>query len=239
MPLKTEFKSLVREREFNINPSFFSPFLRYLLPQYSPYYRDNDRLKCIFIHIPKTAGTSFFNAVFGKQKGHKGHIPAVRFKVYDEEKFRNYYKVSIVRNPWDRIHSAFIYLRKRIGKTDQEAGIWAGEYLSDKSFSEFVLALKDRTYRRAVLRYVHFIPQFKWVTLPDDRKRHVCDQLIKFEQLTEGIKKVEGDLDKKIEMPHYYNSNKQHYTDVYDDRMKNIVAAIYHKDIEMFNYQFG
>jgi hypothetical protein len=240
MLLKIKAKSLVRGLELNLHPpAFAAPIFRSLLGMYNPYYKNNDDLKCIFIHIPRTGGISFYHAVFDETSGHRGHIPAIRFKMYNLRKFNEYSKVAIVRNPWDRLYSAFSYLKGRIEASNRDDGRWARKYLRNKDFSDFVYGLKNERYRKQILQYVHFIPQYRWITLPNNCNKPVCNTLIRFELLNKEMKKVEKALGVEIEMSHVNSSNKGSYLKAYDHQMKKIVGNIYRKDVEMFDYEFA
>ena len=55
--------------------------------------------KCVFFHIPKTAGISISNALFGDVKW--GHRSVNFYKSYYGEKvFNSLYKFCFVRNPY-------------------------------------------------------------------------------------------------------------------------------------------
>ena len=116
--------------------------------------------KTIFVHIPKTAGTSieavlgmhgakkdigvvpYFNQeldqerLYGRQLQHLT-AQAIRAALGNESLFRSYFKFAIVRNPWDRLVSALAW-------TDQK---WVrGEELKDGDF--------DRQVREAYALFV-------------------------------------------------------------------------------------
>lgn len=89
--------------------------------------------KCIFVHIPKTAGTSielFFKKKLGLPPSAKAPLTLTRNKVkqigppylshlkayefytnhyVSEDQFNTYFKFSFVRNPWDRVVSFYKY----------------------------------------------------------------------------------------------------------------------------------
>ena len=78
-----------------------------------------DKYKCIHIHIPKTAGTSITKALHGKdfvlfdtnKKIWRQHATALETREhYGKEKWDSYFKFSIVRNPFDRLVSAYNWL---------------------------------------------------------------------------------------------------------------------------------
>ena len=77
-----------------------------------PYRKHFDRNKCIFIHIPKAAGTSVLAALGKKSEKGRDHVSWQTYKKADSKKFNNYFKFSFVRNPYDRAFSAYHYILK-------------------------------------------------------------------------------------------------------------------------------
>ena len=68
------------------------------------------RLRCIFFHIPKTAGVAVCDGLFGNRG--PGHMDVEIAKVvFGKWRFQSFFKFCFVRNPWDRLVSAFHYLR--------------------------------------------------------------------------------------------------------------------------------
>src|ERR1700746_1966012 len=67
-----------------------------------------NRFRCIFIHIPKTAGSSVVEVLFGERSR---HIPYFEYEQANPGKFRRYFKFSFVRNPWDRLVFSYFFLR--------------------------------------------------------------------------------------------------------------------------------
>lgn len=77
--------------------------------------------KCIFIHIPKCAGTSIeqfikdhgrndlqFIGLYQNRSLH--HLTAIELKIIIKEQiFHHYYKFSVVRNPYDRLLSEYYW----------------------------------------------------------------------------------------------------------------------------------
>jgi len=75
----------------------------YLLRRLNVY----EEKKILFIHVPKSGGTSVAMAVYGK---HVAHIKAVDFKRMYPERFGEYFKFAVVRNPYDRLYSAYKFI---------------------------------------------------------------------------------------------------------------------------------
>jgi hypothetical protein len=93
----------------------------------SPYRTYNERYQSIFIHIPKNAGSSVKTSLFGVEK--ENHKELIRYEAHNPKKYRRFFKFCIVRNPWDRMLSAFTFLKSGgLHATDKA---WAKRYLSD------------------------------------------------------------------------------------------------------------
>ena len=68
-----------------------------------------DKHKVIFVHIPRTSGTSI-ESLFSVNMDLEGgkHLRASELrKLAGEERWKTYFKFSIVRNPWERVGSMF------------------------------------------------------------------------------------------------------------------------------------
>ena len=94
----------------------------------------SDYHKCIFIHIPKTAGQSIervfldlnnldwssrsnlllrYNPDLSKGPPRLAHLTASEYIEYNyisKENFNQYFKFAIVRDPWERIVSHYLYM---------------------------------------------------------------------------------------------------------------------------------
>jgi|SaaInlV_165m_DNA_1040744.scaffolds.fasta_scaffold61893_2 hypothetical protein len=201
-------------------------------------------LKCIFIHVNKTGGSSIVSALnmlqvhmsasmlFGAGVNHDGQaklwngwkggqrITTQNWSKLDEIKnyWDEYLTFTIVRNPWDRVVSDFFYCKKHslVGK--------------DVTFREDVLSTIDSRERWKR-------PCYDWISLND---KIVVDNIIRFEKLNEGF----DDLCERlgvpdIKLPHLNKTKHAHYTDYYDNETRRLVAEKYAKDIEHFGYRFG
>ena len=63
--------------------------------------------KCIFIHIPKTGGTSIENVL--SQDKSKGSDHRLLHEYSNCSDFDSYFKFAVVRNTYDRIWSIYRY----------------------------------------------------------------------------------------------------------------------------------
>ena len=92
----------------------------------NPYQDINDKYKIIFIHIPKNAGISIEEALFDKKIGHKSIL---QFESHNLKKYHEYFKFTVVRNPYDRLVSAFHFLKK--GGRNPVDKAWSDNNLKD------------------------------------------------------------------------------------------------------------
>jgi hypothetical protein len=188
--------------------------------------------KCIFVHIPKTAGQSieqvFLNMPFNTVRSlllYKTDIPVrgpqilshltahqyLQNSFIPRAYFNHYFKFSFVRNPWGRLVSWYFFKRPKV------------------PFRAWIKNLpKSGGQERLQYDYLHkggkllvdFIGRFE--NLQEDFN-YVCDKI--------GIPPQQ--------LPHRNKTKHKHYTEYYDDEARAIVAELYAKDIEYFGYEFG
>ena len=98
----------------------------------------NRALGLLFVHVPKCGGSSV-EAQLGIDHGHRS---AVYFRAADPALFARAWKFSIVRNPYDRLVSAFHYLKNHTRSERDRA--WAAEALGEAAdFAGFVRRLAE------------------------------------------------------------------------------------------------
>ena len=199
-------------------------------------FRDcNHQKQAIWIHVPKNAGTSLRSAL---EFDNVGHVPIARYAAQDRQATERYFKFAVVRNPWDRLHSSFSYLRRfKTGDTFPDA-IYADRYLRQfDDFEAFVLALADDGEKRKLLDYTHMLPQCYWLTLPGDRAP-CMDYLARFENLETAFSDLSRRFNAAVELPKLNQGATKDYSELYTKRMRDIVAEVYACDIEAFGYEF-
>lgn len=188
-----------------------------------------DRHRCIFIHVPKAAGSGIAAALFGEGSR---HVPYFEFEQANADKFRRYFKFAFVRNPWDRLVSSYFYLRAG-GSGDRDRQ-WAERNLFDyPDFKSFVHGwLTDE----AIWSGIHFVPQHFFIC--DQSLRVKMDFVGRFENLAADFKAVAERLNIETDLPHANRSEHRHYTEYYTPALKERVASVYAADIAAFGYGF-
>jgi len=151
----------------------------------------------------------------------KNHVPLWHLKKnIPEKEFNLYFKFGFVRNPWDRLVSAYHYSVKWFAINDAQK-------LNLKKFDNFSSWLREM-----YTGFNKYGSQWSYV--------RGCDFVGKTENLQEDFNII---CDKigipQQHLPHKNKTNHKHYTEYYDDETREIVAEKYAKDIEYFGYEFN
>jgi hypothetical protein len=201
-------------------------------------FKPFDVHQCIFVHIPKAAGVSVCGTLLGNLGG--GHTTIEEYQmVFPKRKFNRYFKFTFVRNPWDRVFSAYNFLAK--GGMDEADRRWAAANLSDCiGFNEFVV---ERLRSAAVQDCVHFWPQSAFIRCPF-RQKPLLDYIGYFENIEHDFEYVKNRLGMgaEVQLSHKNKtlSNCQgNYQTHYSIEAREIVANVYKTDVELLGYNFS
>ncbi|WP_024952450.1 sulfotransferase family 2 domain-containing protein [Cobetia crustatorum] len=166
-----------------------------------PYRKHFVQNKCIFIHIPKAAGTSVLAALGKKKEKGRDHISWQTYKKASNRKFKTYFKFSFVRNPYDRAHSAYRYILSGGNQGAQDLAV-AKEIENYSDFDDFVeQALWKGTFRSHLL----FLPQSNFIM--DANETLMVDFLGYFETLEQDFKQVADALGIESQIAHRNKSS--------------------------------
>lgn len=174
-----------------------------------------DRFQCIFIHIPKTAGMSVSDWLYG---GQIHHHRASEFDEYPEK----YWRVTFVRNPYTRVLSGYNWYRK--GGASESDQAWAEENVKPYPFATWVVErlqfhLDDH----------HFLPMSYWIDRP-------MTFIGRYGNLHQGVQYLRECLGvKKERFPCLNSSIPADMTEYSVDALKT-VREIYDADFRAFRY---
>jgi hypothetical protein len=194
-----------------------------------------DKNKCIFVHIPKCAGVSINRALFGNLGG--GHHSAMDYQIiYQRSIFNNYYKFTFVRNPWDRIFSAYNFLKK--GGFNEGDKIWAEKNLDTyDTFDKFVC---EWVNKKNIHTKNHFVPQYHYIC--NASGKIMVDYIGRFETINKDYEHILEKIGLKNEIKHENKTSNQKkmacYTEYYTENTKKIIADVYEKDINLLGYEY-
>ena len=181
--------------------------------------------KCVFFHIPKTAGISISNSLFGDIKW--GHRNVDFYKShYGEKVFNSLYKFCFVRNPYDRLFSAYTFLKEGgINNQDLE---FSNSYLQEfASFDEFVLKGLEK---EEIMNWVHFKPQYTFVC--DENDNIVMDFVGKMENLNADFNTICKHLNIESELQKLNMSAAK--KNEFSEEIKTMIRLKYQKDFNLF-----
>lgn len=195
--------------------------------------KEYDKYKCIFVRIPKCASRSISKSLFGNLGG--GHRTISKYSIiFSQSEFKNYFKFTFVRNPWDRLVSAYHFLREGgIRKYDQE---WSDNLLN--FYPNFDTFLKEWVNRVDVSSGLHFKPQYEFIC--DKDHQIMVDFVGYFENLEDDFNYVKNKLgiNSTLASLNKTASRKKDYRSYYTDDTAKLVADVYRDDIRIFGYDF-
>lgn len=195
-------------------------------------FREFDRKKAIFIHIPKCAGIAIKQALFDDLSG--GHTKLSAYcRVFEPELFLTYFKFTFIRNPWDRLVSAYHFLKA--GGYDEADRKWFARELGGYTdFDDFV-----RNWLRPdnIYKHIHFCPQIEF--LEDSNHRGVkVDYIGLYENIANDFDYIARRLSVGNTLQHGNASRHKSFREYYCDTTREIVHQIYRRDIAQFGYDF-
>jgi hypothetical protein len=206
----------------------------------------------IFVHIPKTGGTSLAQALEGramagdiligdtpKARRRRGRLAPLRAQargrlwkhstladidgIVTPEEIAGMFTVTLVRNPWDRMVSYYTWARAQ--RFDHPAVRLARSV-------DFAAFLDDPTTRAAWAA----TPARHYMTTADAEER--CRLYIRLERFAEDAAPLWEHLGFRIDLPHLNASARGDYRDYYTDRDAETLAAMAAEDIARFGYRF-
>ncbi len=212
--------------------------------------------RCIFIHIPKCAGTSV--------ERYLGHFDTLRPGVQDHRTVRDLEPLGMtqlkalgdVENRASLLRRGKLLLKGTRGASQQDweqyfkftivRNPWA------RLFSWYENVLRSETHQQrfgvspdcTLPDFIENHPdqwalrsQLFWIT--DAKGNNPLDFVGRFEQLSTDFNRVRDQL--QIDdgpLPELVAGSGRRYTDHYDDRTRKIVAERYREEIEYFGYEF-
>jgi Sulfotransferase family len=192
----------------------------------------------LFVHIPKTAGNSIQTILrpysedeivalrpeqdgierFGLRNPDykiKKHSTLAEYRTaLGEARFRDLYKFTCVRNPWDRMVSYYF-------GTTSLAGGW-----------------DRKEFKRLILKAVSVTDYLRLDKSDADPFGNV-DYIIRFENLADDFRAVCARLDvPDAPVPKYNRSNREHYSKYYDAELRELISKRFAPEIDRFGYAF-
>jgi hypothetical protein len=191
----------------------------------------SDRYRIIFIHIPKCAGISVWKGLdiapcrcnlisVAAIPVYQHMLPKqLKGKYIGEARWNNYKKVTIIRNPYDRIVSDYFWLKPY-------------EQFSRLSFDDFLGlredVVKNNRYSENMY-YDHFYPMYLYFEGIE------YDHVLRFENLEAELEELRKIF--KIEKQFTKNNQTEHSDFVLTRTQKKRIYNLYKRDFEQFGYK--
>jgi hypothetical protein len=189
--------------------------------------------RCIFVHIPKCAGISVVKSLFGDFSC--GHGNLKRYQImFGPEEFNRYFKFTVVRNPFDRLVSAFLFMKK--GGINEKDKRWGERNLAP--YADFDAFVKGWVNRRNIWSGLHFRPQHSFICIKKDQPG--LDFIGYLENLPADFDFIcrKLQIQSSLIEANRNLSRKKSYTDYYTDETRAIVAEAYADDLRILGYNF-
>jgi len=215
--------------------------------------------KFIFIHNPKCAGTTVRNSLekFDTRDGYywlfdevddrkidKAHLALNilhRYAPQDFELLKKYFVFGFVRNPYDRVISAFNEGHPKVYKALKSNQIEISEY--KEKLNTFCLSLTDRNTQGWHIKYRHCLQQNKMFYLEG---KCYADVIIKLEDLNQLSSKIISFLPELTEIIKLWSQQEKSknvkkldvdLTDILSEESIKNISQVYALDFILFDYR--
>lgn len=191
------------------------------------YFRED----VLFIHNPKTGGSSIDLALYGR-KWVTGHGPCQLYINENENKFNNAFKFMFVRNPYDRLVSTYFYLiSDKCSHYDENIhNRLINETTNFNSYINYLCSIND--YSNLNIHH-----NFQYIYAYDDNLTERVDYIGKFENLQNDFENICEIIQfPKTKLEIINSSVHPYYKELYTDEIAEKVYTLYKKDFDLFDY---
>ena len=180
--------------------------------------------RVVFIHIPKTGGTSVSDII-----GPLEHRTAKEIQeIIGEKRWRDVYKFAFVRNPWDLVYSHYKFKVKQnhqdLGTNPIEFNHWVEKVYGEQPDNFY--RHNDKMYRQ----------QMDWLT--DNNEKLNIDFIGRFENITEDFEKVSYIIGANSSIRHLNKTETKHYKEAYNQKSKELINKAFSKDIDYWDFKY-
>jgi len=185
---------------------------------------------CLFIHVPKCAGSSLCKALFDDWR--PGHLPLYWYEQQFPEAFEQSFKFTFVRHPLERAYSAFAFLK---GNEPIARDLSAWRLMS--RYDNFNTFVAQWLHEDNIRRQIHFAPQTDFLT--DSLGRLAMDFIGRQESLEEDFARLTDILDLSATLPHINPSRQREAGPAHafcTARTRRLIRRVYARDFELLGY---
>lgn len=182
----------------------------------------------VFVHVPKAAGVSVNNAIYGRPLG---HFYASDIKRICPKTFNNIFTFSVVRHPVKRLYSAYTFSRN--GGTNVMGMYKSSYYINHPDFETFESFVNNWLSKKELAKLDGvFRPQHLY--LFDKEDQLLVDKVYQLEKIESYYDEISQNIHKPFSLGHHNISDKKvsHIT----DELKDTIYQLYRKDFELLDY---
>lgn len=182
--------------------------------------------KDIFMYfaIPKNASRSISRIVLADRiihwKGETADKYCEKFDAYSDQQIKQMFKFTIARNPFERVVSAFFYIRHQ------------GRIEPDIEFKDFV---KDILAKEGTVFDSHFWEQTRFIC---HNGKLLVDYVARLDNIVGDWKKIASEIGCQDYLPRSNRVKRMKFTKYYDRESFGVIKDIYSDDIKLLGYGF-
>jgi len=199
---------------------------------------------CWFVHVHKCAGTSMRKTLWGNNLGlmviNTGHPPYKWWHIRSASvDLSSKFSFAFVRNPWDRLASAYKGARLNIS-FEEFISLAMDDGLPDRRYAGPAIKLNTQLRKHVKRRRLIGL---RLHTRPYHHQNYMLDRVKfigKFENIAEDWAYVMEQIGKpEIDLPHINVSKRTvSYKSMYTPETRDTVAKYYADDIAKYGYSF-
>jgi len=206
---------------------------------------DNDIITPLSVFSEKFDSYCYAQPGKNHEKGYYHHIiPRKVKKLIGKDIWNEYFKFTVVRNPWDLQVSylwwALLYKKSPRRYITLIKKNWKDPEYYIKTIKNKLKKLFKINHIRLLENPLEILDNSEYCFTPSGAP--LCDFYISYENIEEDYRKVCGKLGIPYEkLPFVKNKlrkDKKHYSKYYNNKTKLIIAKKLKKQIEYFNYKF-
>jgi chondroitin 4-sulfotransferase 11 len=199
---------------------------------------------CVFISIPKNASISLKEGIENIEKiwwlgdvrarilemrnnrlSSRSNLLCIRLMNELQEKWDKLFTFTVIRNPWDRFISSWLYINR--------------SYKKEHSLLELIEITEEKRKKKEYDDYIGWHISGQLENLSDNSGNFVIDKIIKFENLQIDFDELLISIgEKPVILPHRHKAKREYYAKYYNEETKKRVYQLYKDDIDFFGFKF-